>query len=57
MLTLEKQLIKRTIHFVKWNWKIKTNKKVWDVLNKLWINEIWTWKNDSSISHDNILYK
>jgi len=48
---------KRTLFFinVKKN-NIKT-KKVWDILKNLWLDVIWDWKSDLSVSHDNLLYK
>lgn len=42
------------INFVKPKTRIKKNKKVWDILNNLWLNKIWTWKSDLSINHDRI---
>jgi hypothetical protein len=57
MQTLQTQTTKRTIHFVTRKTRVKKTKKVWDILKNLWLNEIWTWKSDLSINHDNFLYK
>jgi len=57
MQTLQAQTTKRTIHFVTTRTRVKKTKKVKDILKYLWLNEIWTWKSDLSINHDNLLYK
>lgn len=57
MQTLKTQTTKRTIHFIRTKTKAKKSKKVWDILNDLWLNKIWTWKSDLSVNHDNLLYK
>jgi hypothetical protein len=57
MQTLQAQTTKRTIHFVTTRTRVKKTKKVWDILKNLWLNEIWTWKSNLSINHDNFLYK
>jgi len=58
MKTLDTPLIeKRSINFLFLKNNVTKTKKVWDVLKSLWLNKIWTWKDNLSLEHDNILYK
>lgn len=48
---------KKFIHFIELDKKTSKQKRVGDILKNLWLDVIWTWKNDLSINHDNLLYK
>lgn len=57
MKTLKVETTKRTIKFISKSKTPRKIKKVWDILKDLWLDEIWTWKSNLSVTHDNFLYK